>query len=75
MTCDSCDLMFCEGCSQKDEVPYVLTCVGSDDREGCLKRMCEPCAKNQDEVCFIGCDECEGFWCDSCDKAPEVIFL
>ena len=74
MTCDSCDLIFCERCSQKDEVPYVLTCVGSDDREGCGKRMCEPCAKNQDEVCFIGCDECEGFWCDSCDKAPEVYF-
>ena len=74
MYCDSCDLMFCEGCSQKDEVPYVLTCVGSDAREGCFMHMCEPCADKQDEVCFIGCDECEGFWCDSCDKAPEVYF-
>ena len=45
MDCDSCDLMFCEGCSQKDEVPGVLICVGSDDREGCFKRMCEICAK------------------------------
>ena len=74
MHCDSCDLIFCEGCSQKDGVPYVLTCVGSDDHEGCGKRMCEPCAKNQDEVCFIMCDECEGFWCDSCDKAPPLNF-
>ena len=74
MDCDSCELMFCEGCSQKDEVPGVLICVGSDDREGCFKRMCEICERDQDEVCFIGCDECEGFWCDSCDKAPEVYF-
>ena len=74
MTCDSCELMFCEGCSQKEEVPMVLICVGSDDHEGCFKRMCEVCERNQDEVCFIGCDECEGFWCDSCDKAPPLNF-
>jgi len=75
MHCDSCGLMFCERCSQKDaQVPMVLICVGSDDREGCFKRMCEPCADKQDEVCFIECDECEGFWCDSCDKAPEMNF-
>jgi len=74
MYCESCDLMFCERCSQKDEVPGVLICVGSDAREGCFMRMCESCADKQDEVCFIGCDECEGFWCDKCDKAPEMNF-
>jgi hypothetical protein len=74
MSCDYCDLMFCEGCSGKEEVPFVLICTGSDDTEGCHMRICEDCDANQDEVDFIGCDECAGFWCDSCGLSPELYF-
>ena len=74
MYCDSCDLMFCKECSQKDEVPGVLICVGSDAREGCFMLMCETCADNQDEVC-LGATNAKAFGAINVTKPQTYIFV